>query len=172
MLYSGTMTMNGSEREISEHAPLSPNGETVVVWFDGVCNLCNGFVDFLIRRDRSHHIRYGTLQSQAGRRVCSEHGLDSDNPPSMVLTGRGRVLFRSAAVLAAVRELGRGWKLVAVFSVIPRPLRDAIYDMVARNRYRIFGRRVCRVPSPQERERFIGDCGMDASAGPGTEVTQ
>ncbi|MCH7550059.1 MAG: DUF393 domain-containing protein [Candidatus Krumholzibacteriota bacterium] len=134
--------------------------ERIVVWFDGECNLCNGFVDFLIRRDPDARIQYGMLQSPRGRELCRDHGIDDGQPGSVLVTRGDEVLFRSKAALVATRELGGIWKLAAVFFLVPRPLRDAVYDMIARSRYRIFGRRACRVPSPEERVRFIeGDDG-------------
>jgi len=130
--------------------------QEVTVWFDGVCNLCNGFVDFLIRRDRDGRIRYGALQSPEGEEL-RRRTLDHTPDPGTIIVTRGtETLFRSTGVLVAVATLGGGWKLTRILFVFPRFFRDFVYNAVARSRYRVFGRRnTCRVPTPEERSRFV-----------------
>jgi predicted DCC family thiol-disulfide oxidoreductase YuxK len=127
-----------------------------VILFDGVCNLCNGFVRFVIARDPDGRFQFGALQSPAARRLLDSFDLRDAGPDSVVLIEDGRAWTRSAAALRITRGLSFPWPLAAVFVVVPRPLRDWIYNLVARNRYRWFGKRdVCMVPTPELRARFI-----------------
>jgi predicted DCC family thiol-disulfide oxidoreductase YuxK len=139
-----------------------PQPATAIVFFDGFCNLCNATVDFLIRHDRRGRLRFASLQSPRGLRECGsvhDGGPGSGGAPaSVVLAHDGRLYRRSGAVLRAVALLGGPWRLAAVLLVIPRPLRDAVYRLVAARRYRWFGRReTCRAPSTGERDRFLED---------------
>lgn len=136
-----------------------PPGEHPVVLFDGVCNLCNATVNFLIDRDPHGTLRFAALQSVAGRKVLEGAGqpapLDGD-PTTIVLVEGGRVYERSSAVLRIVRHLRRGWPLLAAFVIVPPVLRDALYRWGASRRYRWFGRsESCRVPTPELRARFL-----------------
>lgn len=133
--------------------------ERPVVVFDGVCNLCNASIDFLLRHDRRGVFRFASNQSGAGRKLLSERGVDPENVQSVYLVeADGRVSSKSTAVLRIARELGWPWRLATVFRVVPRPVRDVVYDLVARSRYRLFGRRqTCRLPKPEERARFLED---------------
>lgn len=127
-----------------------------VLLFDGVCNLCNGTVDFLIRRDRRQVLRFASLQSDAATRVLQQAGGPSVTLDSVVLVHEGQVHLRSAAVLRTLRLLGFPWALAYALIVVPRPLRDAAYRLIARNRYSWFGRHeTCRIPTPEERARFL-----------------
>jgi len=126
-----------------------------VVYFDGVCNLCNGFVDFLIRHDSRGRLRYAPLQgSTAQRRLPANQSRDL---MSMAFTDtNGKVYTESSAALKSVIELSGGFKLLNVFFLVPGFLRNAVYRMVAANRYRMFGRKdTCRLPTPAQRERFL-----------------
>jgi predicted DCC family thiol-disulfide oxidoreductase YuxK len=125
-----------------------------VLLFDGVCNLCNGFVRFIIERDPARRFQFAPLQSDAARRLLQAAPL----PDSLVLVEDGRFFVRSAAVLRVARGLRFPWSLAYVFVAVPRPLRDWVYDIVARNRYGWFGRRdVCMVPTPELKARFLSD---------------
>jgi predicted DCC family thiol-disulfide oxidoreductase YuxK len=127
------------------------------VLFDGVCNLCNVTVDFLLRRDRQGRLRFAPLQSEVGRELLRYHGLEGvPVPDSVVLIEEGRALLRSSAVLELCRHLGWPWRWLGALRVVPRGVADRLYDWVARNRYGWFGRRAaCRQPSPEQRERFL-----------------
>ncbi|WP_419933901.1 thiol-disulfide oxidoreductase DCC family protein [Candidatus Palauibacter sp.] len=140
--------------------PADLSYEGPIVLFDGVCNLCAGTVRFIIPRDRRGRFRFASLQSEAGRRVLlglGAEGPDPDEPPqSLVLVANGRVYRRSRAALRIAAGLDRGWPLVAVFLVVPAPLRDLAYRFVARNRYRWFGRKTaCELPQTGESWRFL-----------------
>lgn len=127
-----------------------------VVLFDGVCNLCNAAVDFILKRDRSGVFRFAALQSEAGRELLLRYNLPTVDPGSIVLIEQGRVFQRSTAALRIARRLRFPWPLLAALLVIPRGLRDPFYRWIARNRYRFFGRRdSCRVPDERERPRFL-----------------
>jgi predicted DCC family thiol-disulfide oxidoreductase YuxK len=124
-----------------------------IILFDGICTLCNGWVDFVMRHDRAARFRFAPLQSAIGRRLAGP-----DAGASIVLVGDGYRVEQSTAVLTILSGLGGSWSLFRVLFVIPRPLRDACYRIVAANRYRWFGQRAtCRIPTPAERARFIDD---------------
>ena len=124
--------------------------------FDGVCNLCNGFVQFVIERDPSGRFQFAALQSEAARRVLAAHDVPNPLADSVVLIEEGRVYSGSTAALRIARGLRFPWPLVGVLLAIPRPLRDGIYAGVARRRYRWFGQREqCMVPTAATRSRFI-----------------
>jgi predicted DCC family thiol-disulfide oxidoreductase YuxK len=126
------------------------------VLFDGVCNLCNGFVQFVIPRDPAGYFRFAALNSEAAARVLSTARHDGPIVDSMVLVEDGAAYVRSAAALRIARRLGFPWVLAYGLMIVPRPLRDAIYDLVARRRYGWFGRReTCMVPGPGVRDRFL-----------------
>ena len=129
----------------------------VHVFFDGHCNLCNGFVDFLIRRDHRNRIKFGSLQSAAFQPVFTAHPELAKVDSVIALEPEtGRVFVKSDAALRTLRELGGLWPLMGIFRIFPRVMRDWAYDVVARNRYRIFGRSdSCRLPTPEERAHFL-----------------
>ena len=132
-------------------------GEPPIVLFDGVCNLCNGSVQFLLKRDREGRFRFASLQSDAGRRLMAEHGLAVDSLSSVLLIEGGRVWQESSAALRIARHLPGAWKLLWIFAAVPRPLRDAVYRWIARNRYRWFGKtETCWLPTPELKARFLG----------------
>jgi predicted DCC family thiol-disulfide oxidoreductase YuxK len=129
---------------------------TPVILFDGVCNLCNGFVQFVIARDRGGYFRFGPLQSAAAQRLIDAAGGSRSLPDSMVLVADGRLWTRSSAALRIARRLSFPWPLLYALVVVPRPVRDWIYNIVASNRYDWFGRRdVCMTPTAELRGRFI-----------------
>jgi len=127
-----------------------------IVLFDGVCNLCNGFVQFIIARDPTARFQFAALQSEAARRVLSLHDAPSPLPDTIVLVEGGTVFTGSTAVLRIARCLTRPWPLAAALLIVPRPLRDWVYREVAKHRYTWFGRRgECMVPTAALRSRFL-----------------
>ena len=131
-----------------------------LILFDGVCNLCHGFVQFVIRHDPVGKFQFAALQSEAGQAVLAAHGLTpataAADPDSVLLLHAGRLYSHSAAVLRIARLLGGPWQLLAVGYVLPRSWRDAAYRFVARHRYRWFGRQEsCWLPTPELRARFL-----------------
>jgi predicted DCC family thiol-disulfide oxidoreductase YuxK len=127
-----------------------------VILFDGVCNLCNASVNFVIDRDPHAVFRFGALQSEEGRHLLAERGVDEEWLDSIVLIEGDRVYTASDAALRIASRMPFPWSLLRVFRILPRPLRDAVYNWIARNRYRWFGKQEsCRVPTPDLRARFI-----------------
>jgi predicted DCC family thiol-disulfide oxidoreductase YuxK len=127
-----------------------------VLLFDGVCNLCNGSVRWVIAHDPAARVRFASLQSDAGRALLAQHGLALDAMDSVVLVDGDRHWLRSDAALEVLRRLGGAWALAALLRFVPRVLRDAVYDLVARNRYGWWGKREeCWVPTPELQARFL-----------------
>ena len=146
-----------SETEAREAATAAVTAAGPVLLFDGVCNLCNGAVQFIIRHDPAGRFRFAALQSDTGERLLREMGLPPDKLDTLVLVEDGRAHQRSTAALRIARRLSGLWPaLFYLFIWVPRPLRDLAYDFVARNRYRWFGQRdECMVPTPELRARFL-----------------
>jgi predicted DCC family thiol-disulfide oxidoreductase YuxK len=135
-----------------------------ILLYDGVCNLCNGFVRFVLARDPAARFRFAAIQSEPGRRLLTERGLDPDALDTVVLLDeRGRARTRSDAVLAVLARLRAPWPLAAAFRVVPAFVRDPVYRAIARARYRWFGRTdSCPAPTPELRGRFLDDAGPAA----------
>lgn len=128
-----------------------------ILLFDGVCNLCNASVDFVIRHDGKQRFRFASLQSEFGQKVLKEHELDQSDIDSVVYLENGNVHLKSSAALRIFLRLGGLWPLMGVFIIVPPFLRNVVYDLIAKNRYRWFGRKeTCRVPTQEERARFLG----------------
>lgn len=128
-----------------------------LVLFDGVCSLCNGAVDFIIRHDRRGDIAFASLQSDVGREAMVGTGHDPDALDTMVLVDGDGFWTRSDAALRIAGHMGGAWRLALALRIVPRFVRDAVYRVVARNRYRWFGKREsCRLPTLEERERILG----------------
>jgi predicted DCC family thiol-disulfide oxidoreductase YuxK len=128
----------------------------MLLLFDGVCNLCNGVVQFVIRHDRAGRFRFAALQSEPGQAMLRQFGLSTQQFDSFVYVKDGQFFTESTAALRVARDLGGAWRLLYGFIIVPRPLRDAVYRWVARNRYRFFGRQEsCMIPTPELRARFL-----------------
>ena len=128
-----------------------------IVFFDGYCSLCNALVDWLMRVDRSQTLRFASLQGEVARKYLKNNDtLKSPDMDTIVYLRDERAYQRSHAVLMILSDLGGVWKFAQVFLVVPSPLRDLIYNLVAKNRYRIFGKRdTCRIPTPEEMKRLL-----------------
>jgi predicted DCC family thiol-disulfide oxidoreductase YuxK len=127
-----------------------------VVLFDGVCNLCNGSVRFVIERDPHKHFQFAPLQSETATTLIGGTADSLAMPDSIVLVDDGRLYVRSTAALRIARRLRFPWPLLWVFMAVPRPLRDWVYDIIARHRYGWFGKReTCMVPTKEIRDRFL-----------------
>lgn len=127
-----------------------------VVIFDGVCNLCNASVDFIIRHDEAGVFKVSANQHETGRKILAEQGVDPHQVDTVFLYENGTLYRRSTAALRIARRLGFPWNLLYGFIIIPSPIRDAVYKVIAQNRYRWFGKKeTCRLPTPEERERFL-----------------
>ncbi len=128
-----------------------------IVLFDGICSLCNASVDFLLRNDTRRRLHFGALQSPEAQAILKQHGVDGTELSSIVFVTPQGIFYKSTAALMIAKELRLPWNILAApLLAVPRPLRDAIYGAIAKNRYRLWGTRAtCRVPSPEERERFL-----------------
>jgi predicted DCC family thiol-disulfide oxidoreductase YuxK len=133
-----------------------------IVFYDGVCGLCNRLVQFLLKHDKEGRLRFAALQSEFAEKVLRRHGIDTKDLDTVRVvenydTPDERVLQRSDAILRAGRELGGFWTTAAgIGRIVPRPVRDVVYRLVARNRYRMFGRYdTCMLPDPNQRSRFL-----------------
>ena len=126
-----------------------------VVLFDGVCNVCNAAVNFIIDRDPAGKFRFASLQSDVGRRLSREHAIPEDLD-TIAYIENGRAFTHSAAVLRIAKGLGGLWPALFSLVVLPRPVRDRAYRYFASHRYGWFGRtEACRVPTPEIRQRFL-----------------
>ena len=125
-----------------------------IIFFDGVCPLCNHFVDFVIKRDRKKIFLFSSLQSPFAKASLPATYLSLD---SIILKENNDYFLKSTAVLRVLFQLGPGWNAFAIFaSIIPRFIRDIIYNFIAKNRYKIWGRNeVCRIPTADEKKLFI-----------------
>jgi predicted DCC family thiol-disulfide oxidoreductase YuxK len=128
-----------------------------IVLFDGVCNLCSRSVQFIIRRDPKARFRFASLQSPTGQQFLERFHLPTDALYSIMLVRGASFLERSDAALEIARNLSGLWPIFYVFKVVPKFLRDPVYDWISRNRYNWFGKKdACWLPTPELRERFIG----------------
>lgn len=129
----------------------------VIILFDGVCNLCNGAVNWLIVRDKKDLFRFVSLQSDLGQKITHHIGVDTSRIDSILLYQPGLAYYyKSEAALKAAVLLGFPWSMWRVFGILPRSLRNVVYDWVARNRYRWFGKKEqCMIPTPDLRGKFL-----------------
>ncbi len=127
-----------------------------VVLFDGECVMCNAAAQLLIRADKRRVFMLGTVQSPEGRAVLLWHDLPTEVYSSFILSEGSRLYLKSSALIRICRQLGFPWNLLATFWILPKPLRDRLYDLIAKHRYRIFGRRdQCVVLDPADGVRLL-----------------
>jgi len=129
-----------------------------IILFDGVCNLCNGFVRFVIKQDAKAKFKFCSLQSETAKSILSGYNLNPEGLNSVVLIAQGKAYSKSDAALKILQHLGGFWLLTAVFFIIPRFFRNALYNFVAQNRYRWFGKSAnCTLPNQDLQNRFLLD---------------
>lgn len=127
-----------------------------IVYFDGVCNLCNSAVQFILKHDKKKKFLFATLASESGSFAREQVKSSSRNNESVILYYRGRYHTKSTAVLMIFKLMGGMWQLLYPFVVIPAFIRNAVYDTIGRNRYKWFGKKSeCALPSPEILERFV-----------------
>ena len=137
-------------------APVTQSSDQWIILFDGVCNLCNGSVQFIINRDKKRRFRFASLQSEFGQQQLKEIGLDPNQLHTIIFIKGKSFYNRSNAALEIARYLDGIWPVLYGFKIIPTFLRDAVYNLVAKNRYEVFGKKdACRLPTPELRYRFI-----------------
>ncbi|WP_281040885.1 DCC1-like thiol-disulfide oxidoreductase family protein [Mesorhizobium sp. M7A.F.Ca.US.011.01.1.1] len=128
-----------------------------MIVFDGVCVLCSGFVRMVVRLDRQGRFRFATAQSAFGEALFRKHGLRTDSYETNLVLIDGVAFTRLDSFVAVMAELGWPWRAAKALLLLPRPLRDWLYDRIAKNRYALFGRKdSCEIPAPELRERFLG----------------
>ncbi len=129
---------------------------TSLILFDGVCNLCCGWVQFLIKVDKNERFKFATLQSEAAKRVLAAYGLVYESPETVIYLRGNHYFYRSTAVLEILYDIGGVWKIVFLFRLIPRFIRDYIYRFIASRRYKLFGKKTaCMLATPQNEKRFL-----------------
>ena len=127
-----------------------------IILFDGVCNFCNGAINFIITRDRKRVFRFAPLQSSAGQQLLKQYKLSAAEMDSFVLIHKGRAFKKTSATINVASILGGGWKLMNVFRIFPSPIRDVVYNVIANNRYRWWGKKdSCMIPTPEVRSLFL-----------------
>lgn len=134
-----------------------PETDSPVLFFDGVCNLCNRFVQVVIKQDKKRLFRFASLQSGAGTLVKTQiEQAGVSVPDSLILSYKSRIYYKSDAALKTARLLGGVWSVLLVGYVIPKTIRDGFYDFVAKNRYSWFGKKdECMIPTPELKARFL-----------------
>ncbi len=136
--------------------PIDPTPGNAVLIFDGVCNFCDRSVGFVLKRDRRGRFLFASNQSRAGSALLERFGVDSRSVQSVYLVEGDKIWAKSAAALEIARRMPLPWNLAYGFVLVPKFLRDAIYDWIARNRYRWFGKAdSCRMPTAADRSRFL-----------------
>ncbi len=129
-----------------------------VILFDGVCNFCNSAVNFAIKRDKKSLLKFAPLQSDEAKKILASHNLSDQEMTSFVFIENNKSYTRSTAALRVCRYLKSLWPFMYGFIIVPKFIRDGIYDRIAKNRYRWFGKKeVCMVPTPEVRSRFLND---------------
>jgi len=129
-----------------------------IILFDGVCNLCNNAVDFVIKRDKKDHFKFGALQDAASKSILKENKINQDYIDSIILVRGDQIFYKSKAALEIAKNLSGLWPVLVVFNVVPSFIRDPIYDWIARKRYSWFGKKeTCRIPTPEEKQKFLGN---------------
>lgn len=128
-----------------------------IIIFDGICNFCNSSVNFIIVRDPEGKFSFAPMQGEAAQLLMKQHGIDDPDLNTFLLIKNGKLYQRTDAALEIAKDLIGYWKYCRVFLIVPTPLRDVFYRLLAKNRYRLFGRReICMVPTPEVRQRFLG----------------
>jgi len=127
-----------------------------IVLFDGVCNLCNGAVQFIIRHDKKNIFMFASLQSEVGRKILEQYNFPLDELNSFILIENNKAYTRSTGALRVAKKLNGLWPLLYGFIIIPKFIRDSIYNWVAENRYKWFGKKdACMIPTPELKARFL-----------------
>ncbi len=128
----------------------------IIVLFDGVCNLCNNAIDFIISRDKKNKFKVGALQEVTSKKILKDYQINEEYLDSLVYIHKNQVYYKSRAALEIARNLSGLWPILYIFIIIPSFLRNPIYDWIARNRYKWFGQKeTCRLPTEEEKAKFL-----------------
>ena len=127
-----------------------------ILLFDGLCNLCNGSVNFILKRDKIGKFKFASLQSGRGIDLCKQHNIDTNIVDSIVLIKNDSVFIKSSAVLEIVKDMPIGWRLFRIGIILPKFICDWLYDIIAKHRYKIFGKKdECPIPPKDVQYRFL-----------------
>ena len=127
-----------------------------IILFDGLCNLCNGSVNFILKRDRIGIFKFVSLQSDIGIELTNKYNIDTNVVDSILLIKNDKVFIKSSAVLEILKDMTIGWRVFRIGLIIPKVIRDYMYDVIAKYRYRIFGKKdECPIPPKDVRDRFL-----------------
>ncbi len=130
--------------------------EKKTILFDGVCNLCNKAVTFIIDHDPKDQFRFAALQSEVGVKLLSQYNIDSEKIDSIILINNDKAFIKASAALRIAKHLSGGWPILYGFVILPKFLTNSIYDFVARNRYDWFGKKDnCMIPTPELKSKFL-----------------
>jgi predicted DCC family thiol-disulfide oxidoreductase YuxK len=136
--------------------PLPDTNAKSIILFDGVCNLCNGFVQFIIKHDKAGRFVFGMLQSEHAAKMLADYNYNNKKMKSVILIEDGKIFSQSTAALRIVKKLDGGWKLFYAFIIFPAFLRDGVYAFIAKYRYSVFGRTdSCMIPTADLKKKFI-----------------
>ena len=135
---------------------MSTRENHAIVLFDGVCNFCNSKINFIIRHDKRDYFRFAPLQSDIGKKYLSEHHINTSETDSFILVEDGKTYDRTTAALRIAKKLNGGWPLMYGFIIVPPFIRDIVYRIIAKNRYKWWGKKdSCMVPTPDVRAKFL-----------------
>ncbi len=127
-----------------------------IVLFDGVCNFCNASVNFVIERDKAGYFKFAPLQSEIGEELVARHGIDTADTDSVIVVENDRAYTHSSGALRIAKQLDGIWSWTYALIIVPKPIRDLVYRVFAKYRYRLFGRQdACMMPTPEIRARFL-----------------
>ena len=127
-----------------------------IILFDGVCNLCNSSVNFIIDHDKDDVFKFASLQSESGQELLKMNNLETENFDSIIFSDNGRIYTQSTAVLRIVKDFPGLWKILYAFIIVPPFIRNFLYDLIANNRYKWFGKKdSCRIPTPELKSKFL-----------------
>lgn len=127
-----------------------------LILFDGVCNFCNYWVTFAIKRDRKNKLKFTPLQGETAKQLLPQYHINPTSLSSVIFINNGKVYTQSSAAIQICKELDGGWKLFFGLIIIPKFFRDFLYNIIARNRYKWFGKKEsCMIPTPELKERFL-----------------
>ena len=132
------------------------NIDKKIVLFDGVCNLCSNSVQFIIRHDKKNQFLFGSLQGKAGQEYLKKFNLPEDSFNSFMLVENDKLYTRSSGALRMLKYIGNGWQLLYGFIIVPKFIRDGVYNFIAKNRYKWFGKKdACWIPTPELKGKFL-----------------
>ncbi len=128
-----------------------------VLLFDGLCNLCNGAVNFVLKRDKQAKYKFASLQSEVGINLCKQQNIDTTKVNSIILIKDDKVFIKSDVVLEILKDMPKGWRLLRIGVILPKFVRDCLYEVIAKYRYQIFGKKdECPIPTEDIQDRFLG----------------